>query len=233
MKKYFVYRHLKPCGEVFYIGMGYSINRPLSKRNRNKYWKNIVNKHEYEAEVLSTGLNKEVAMYIESILIGWYGRKDLGKGTLVNLTDGGDGILNLCEESRLKISKAHKNKKIPESQRSKISESNKGTTRSLEQRENYSKSKMGEKNPMYGKKGEFSPRYNKSVTKETKNKISKSLKGKRIGQENHNSNLVLDTSTGVIFYSAKEASEALNIVYSTLTRQLNGYSKNKTNLIYV
>jgi len=34
-----VYRHLKPCGEVFYIGIGNDKDRAYSKRGRNKFWK--------------------------------------------------------------------------------------------------------------------------------------------------------------------------------------------------
>lgn len=48
------------------------------------------------------------------------------------------------------------------------------------------------------------------------------------------SKIVLDTQTGVFFYSAKEAAEVYNINHSTLKSMLNsnGHVKNKTNLIY-
>lgn len=88
---YCVYRHLKPCGEVFYIGIGCTLKRPYSKRDRSQYWKNKVKKYpNYEVQILTTGLTKEEACEIETLLIGYYGREDLGLGSLVNLTNGGE-----------------------------------------------------------------------------------------------------------------------------------------------
>ena len=88
-KKYCIYRHLKPNGEVFYIGIGLK-NRPCCKHNRNKYWKNIVSKYGYEVQILKTNLTQEEACELEIMLISWYGRRDLNTGTLCNLTDGGE-----------------------------------------------------------------------------------------------------------------------------------------------
>jgi hypothetical protein len=87
-----LYRHLKPCGEVFYIGIGKTEKRPYSKLNRNKWWKNVVNNYDYEVQILKKGLTWEEAYELEIILISHYGRQDLGLGTLVNLTNGGDGF---------------------------------------------------------------------------------------------------------------------------------------------
>jgi len=43
-----VYRHIrKDTNEIFYIGIGKSIKRMISKNYRNKHWHNIVNKTEY------------------------------------------------------------------------------------------------------------------------------------------------------------------------------------------
>lgn len=85
-----IYRHLKPCGEVFYIGIG-KIRRSKEKTYRNKHWCNIVNKHGYETEILKSDLTWDDACELEKILISWYGRKDLKTGILCNLTDGGEG----------------------------------------------------------------------------------------------------------------------------------------------
>jgi hypothetical protein len=51
------------------------------------------------------------------------------------------------------------------------------------------------------------------------------------GLKNHNK-LVLDTSTGVFYYSAKDAAIALGLSTSNLNRYLNGVRRNKTTLIY-
>lgn len=90
MKDYYIYRHLKINGEVFYIGMGKN-NRATSKFSRNPYWYNIVKKYGYEVQILKTGLTKEGAFELEKLLINWYGRKDLSLGNLVNMSDGGEG----------------------------------------------------------------------------------------------------------------------------------------------
>lgn len=88
---YCIYRHLKPNGEVFYIGIGSDLKRPYKKSGRSSYWKNKVKKYpNYEVQILKTGLTKEEACELETILISWYGRADCCGGNLVNLTDGGD-----------------------------------------------------------------------------------------------------------------------------------------------
>lgn len=86
-----VYRHLKPCGEVFYIGIGDNLKRPYAKIGRNKHWENKVKKYpNYEVQILTTGLTKDEACELEILLIAWYGRYDLGIGKLVNKTNGGE-----------------------------------------------------------------------------------------------------------------------------------------------
>lgn len=88
-KNYCVYRHLKPNGEVFYIGLG-TKKRPYDKYGRSKRWKDLINSEPfYEVQILTTDLSKEEASEIEMLLISWYKREDCCDGTLVNLTDGG------------------------------------------------------------------------------------------------------------------------------------------------
>jgi len=107
-----VYQHIRlDTNEIFYIGIGKTLTRATSKLNRNRYWKNIINKTEYNVEILFNDLTWEESCQIEKYLIKYYGRKDLGLGNLVNMTDGGDGILNLHKDSRDKISKSMKNNK--------------------------------------------------------------------------------------------------------------------------
>ena len=166
-----VYRHLKPNGETFYIGIG-TDNRPYQKKSRSKFWKDIVKKYpNYEVQVLKSDLNWKDACELEQILISYYGRRDLGEGTLVNLTDGGEGSSNLSQHIKDKISKANKgmtawNKGIPMSEEAKLKLSNskkgsipwnKGKKRTEETRRKISESainryKNPENNPFYGKK---------------------------------------------------------------------------------
>jgi hypothetical protein len=112
---YCVYRHLKPNGEVFYIGIGSNLKRPYKKSDRSKYWKNKVKKYpDYEVQILTTGLTKEDACELEQILISWYKREDCCGGTLVNLTDGGESTYGRIMEDwqREKMSIDRKGKSL-------------------------------------------------------------------------------------------------------------------------
>jgi hypothetical protein len=89
--KYYVYIHTNPLTRVpFYIGKGCG-RRAYSKSGRNNYWKNIVNKHGIEVTILEDGLTDKQAFYMEISLIKRLGRRDLGTGVLVNMSDGGEG----------------------------------------------------------------------------------------------------------------------------------------------
>lgn len=97
-----LYRHIRvDKNEPFYIGIGDNEARAYSHKSRNKYWKNIV-KRGYEVVVLLEDLTWEQACEKEREFITFYGREDLGTGTLVNLTDGGDGALGRPMTERLK-----------------------------------------------------------------------------------------------------------------------------------
>ena len=87
-----VYQHLKKdSGEIFYIGIGKDKKRAYSNSGRNRYWHNIINKHNYEIEILIENISWELAIEYEILLISFYGRYDQNLGPLVNQTDGGDG----------------------------------------------------------------------------------------------------------------------------------------------
>lgn len=108
-KKYYVYRHFNKEKGVFYIGLGSTKCRSHTKRNRNRYWLNIVNKYGFIVEILKNDLTKDDAIELECFLISQYGRIDLKTGCLVNMTCGGDGINELSEESELKRREKLKN----------------------------------------------------------------------------------------------------------------------------
>lgn len=109
-----VYQHRRlDTNEVFYIGIGKSLERAYKKASRNPHWHNIVNKAGYEVDILVQGCSLSEACEIEIGMIKAYGRHDLGLGSLSNQTDGGEGNLHPTIEERLKRG-------------SKISERNKG-----------------------------------------------------------------------------------------------------------
>ncbi len=89
-----VYIHTRPdTQKIFYVGIGKTNRRAKSRCHRSIFWHNIVNKNnkEFIVSILLENLTWEEACEREKILISFYGRKDLNKGSLCNLTDGGDG----------------------------------------------------------------------------------------------------------------------------------------------
>lgn len=145
-----LYRHTRiDKNEPFYIGIGDNETRAYNKINRTKHWKSIAKKG-YEVEVLLEDLTWEQACEKEREFIALYGRKDLGTGTLVNLTDGGEGTFGYrhTEEAKLKIrlaslgpNNARYGKKFPEH------------GEKLKGKKNPCYGRTGEKNPMFGKEG--------------------------------------------------------------------------------
>lgn len=115
---YYLYRHIRlDKNEVFYIGIGKlaknakltSIEseyyrRAYSKTSRNRYWKNIIKSSDYEVEVLLDSDSRNFIKQKEREFIKLYGRRDLKLGTLVNMTDGGEGKEGVIN-SKITISK--------------------------------------------------------------------------------------------------------------------------------
>lgn len=136
---------LDPFLNVFYVGIGNNEKRAYQiNSRRNIFWSRIKNKYGCIVQITHTNISLEEAHSIEKYLICFYGRRDLGKGNLCNLTDGGEGGLGtiFSEETRKKMSEKHN----------------------------------GEKNAMFGKKGELSPNWGKKHLEETKIKMKKSAK---------------------------------------------------------
>lgn len=115
-KTYYLYRHIRlDTNEVFYVGVGSKyreivykkheteFKRAFSQNDRGNWWKRITNKTEYRVEILLESENINFIKEKEIEFIKLYGRRDLGFGTLTNLTDGGDGIKNVSESTRDKL----------------------------------------------------------------------------------------------------------------------------------
>ena len=171
-----VYEHLRnDTNEVFYVGIGAEEGRAFYKHNRNKHWHNIVNKAGYTVNIVHKDIEHDEAKQIEILLIEKYGRKDLGTGNLVNLTDGGEGALGviISEETKQKMSEAKKGKTFSEEAKQNMSEASKGKTRSEETKQKMSEAKKGDKHPNFGK-----PR-----SEETRQKMSEAKKGKTFSEE--------------------------------------------------
>ena len=222
---FYIYRHIRPdTNEVFYIGKGNTFskshsNRAYEKHRRNKWWQNIVSKNngEYKVEIIFECETELEVNTKEIEFIELYGRKDLGKGTLVNLTNGADGSIGVIvsKETRMKLSEKfigenHPNfgKKLSEETCNKKSESMKKSDKNLKGKklpdwwkDKIRQTKMGKDNPMFGKKS-------------------------------HLAKSVIDTETGVVYNSIMDAAKSTPYQFQYVSAMLNGTKNNKTNLRY-
>lgn len=100
---FYVYAHRRVVsGAVFYIGKGKG-NRAESRKNRNKYWSNIVAKDGgRHVTFLASGLDEELAFLVEIEAIDQHRRMGC---KLANLTSGGDGPSGMrhSEETKAKF----------------------------------------------------------------------------------------------------------------------------------
>lgn len=120
----YIYKHTRlDTNQTFYIGIGGlnkedNYKRAYSKFDRNQYWRNIVKFTQIRVDIISDEwLTKDEACEKEKFWINYYGRLDLGTGSLCNYTDGGLGIYNPSEKHKQKIKISNKNRSISESQR--------------------------------------------------------------------------------------------------------------------
>ncbi len=179
--KYYVYLHIKEdTGEPFYVGKGKDNKRRRyeSKHGRSEYWKRIVDKHRFDIIFLEIDLTNEEALEREVYWIERIGRKDLGKGPLVNFTDGGEGCVNMSDETKAKMSIVAQNRIYTDERKKNCSiaqmgnTNRRGKTATEETRKLIGESKIGNTN-MLGK----------IHSDETKKKISETTTGRKLTPE--------------------------------------------------
>jgi len=206
-KQCYVYLHKKTgTNDVFYIGMGWVKNhkRAYDKKSRSLWWKNIVEKYGFDVEIKYDNIDVNTAWKYEKELIKYYGRLDLETGCLVNLTDGGDGTVNISNEAKekLRLSKLGKNnpnfnKHPTEETRQKMRDRSVGDknpffnkTHTEEARKKMSNKQSGNKNPNFGRiytneqkeaarirvLGKKNPMFNKTHSQEARKEISSKLR---------------------------------------------------------
>ena len=117
-----VYQHRRmDDNTIFYIGIGTKTKRAYSDKARSEFWHNIVKKAGgYVVEFLFENLSWEEACNQERDLINRLGRRDLGTGLLVNLTEGGDGIVGLSTNPHTGKPSWSAGKEWPEEQKIKL-----------------------------------------------------------------------------------------------------------------
>ena len=107
---FYTYLWLREDGTPYYVGKGC----------RDRAWLDCIGHHppkDGDYIILQEFESEQDSITAEIFLISYYGRKDLGTGTLRNLTDGGDGVSGYkhTEETKAilgRMSKGHK--ELPE-----------------------------------------------------------------------------------------------------------------------
>ena len=163
---FYVYGHYQhDTGDVFYIGKGRG-DRLNSSANRSTFWENVIKKHGYWSDIIAEFENELEALQYEKDAIAFFGRRDLGTGILVNMTEGGDGVSNPSPATREKMAATHRGntycvgRLASDETRMKMSTGNKGKHYNEEVRARLLASHLG-----------------KPQTAETKAKISLAQKG--------------------------------------------------------
>lgn len=170
LHKYYLYRHIRlDRDEVFYVGIGtkkreFDYSRANSKYLRNFWWNNITEISEYIVEIIMEAGDYGFIKEKEKEFIKIYGRADLKKGTLCNLTDGGEGSPNTIVSEKTR--KLH-------SDRSKGNMHNLGNKYSEATKKLMSENRKGEKHPMFGKK----------ASEESKQKMREAQTGSKKSEE--------------------------------------------------
>lgn len=212
----YLYRHIrKDKNEVFYVGIGSTIYRAYDFKRRSGFWKIIYNKTDIEVDILFDDLTNEEAREKEKEFIELYGRKDLGKGTLVNLTDGGDGALNVIVKEETK--EKQRQRIVSLETRMKLSERMKGNT--------YLKGHKPSKEVIEKRRQGIL----KSGYKHPKEVIEKINRTKK--ERGAKAKIVFDCINGIYYASSVEASELLKIPLITIQRICKGKTKkNRKNI---
>lgn len=192
----YTYKNVSFLFEPFYIGKGKNkryldhitqVDRKKKSYFREKLLKILSEYSKQELQkyilILRDGLSEEEAFELEKELIKSIGRADLGLGCLTNHTDGGEGTRGgrgskgarwtQSEDAKQKISIANKGKPKTEAHKRKLSIFHTGRKHTEESLAKMSEIKKGERNSMFGK----------HRTLKDKNKISKTLKGKYLGEK--------------------------------------------------
>jgi hypothetical protein len=88
---FYVYVHLRADTlEPFYVGKGSGRRAwDAGPSKRERWWRSVKAKHGCVVKILQDGLQEWASLELEQETIALIGRKDIGQGPLVNMSDGG------------------------------------------------------------------------------------------------------------------------------------------------
>ncbi len=128
-KKYYLYIHFRhDKQEAFYVGIGTKFretdyDRALCCKKRSDFWKKVANKTTYSVMIIDESDDRQTIIDKEINYIRLLGKKKDKNGTLVNITDGGEGMLGhriiWTEEMRKATSERLRNRVMKDSTREK------------------------------------------------------------------------------------------------------------------
>lgn len=211
---YCVYMHTSP-NDKKYIGV--TKQHPPTKRWKHNGRGYIKNEHFYRAiqkygwdkfkhEILIDNISKDKAFELEKALIKKLNSNDYRFG--YNICSGGEGCCGMTGENNPRYGKKLSKETIEKIKKTKKENPTIYTPERLEKlrntmiskwkNENYRNSMTGENAPTYGRVGDKHPLYGKK------------------GKDSKTSKMVICLTTGEVFDSAKDASVLCNVNYSTL-----------------
>lgn len=233
----YIYKHVRlDTNTIFYIGIGEdkegkvgAYKRAYVKSNRGKHWKNIVSKTAYQVEILEDNLSWLDAQQKEKELISFYGRSDLGLGSLCNKTNGGEGTKGriVSDLTKQRIGSGNKGHKMSEAQKTQVSEFHKGVKQTPESIRKRVLKLTGQKRTKEQRLLMSKTWLGRHHTLESVEKIRKAKLGTHYEGI---TTLVLDLETGIFYNSIHEAAKAKVINQPTLFGYLKGQRRNKTSL---
>ena len=211
---FYIYLHRRlDTGDVFYVGKGtrsdsHQYQRALEVKRRSRLWRFVASKAGCSVELVADFFAESDAFTMERELIAFHGRRDTGRGSLVNMTDGGEGMAGHVpsDSTRAKRRASMVGREVPLDVRAKISAS-----------------LSGARHPLFGTKR----------SEETRLRQSVAGKGIRLGGKSPVAKAVIDKATGRVFPSTRDAAQFAGLTMRNLSRQLAGERRNKTTMEYV
>jgi len=250
-----IYIITSPTNRI-YIGQSIDIKRRTNQYKRGdceeqRFLYNSILKYGWSSHTLTIieECCREELNRLEKYYIELYGSLNTERG--MNLREGGDSS-KMSEESKLKMSKSKKgllygNKNpmygkvwIHKNDETKVLDSkliDEFLSDGWELGNNHTKNNTNRKGVKLSKEtkqkisdnhAHHKPMLGKSHTKETKDKISKSNRG-RVA---HNKRPIINIKSGIVFPSKREAADSIGMKVRTLKAKLLGQIKNDTDFRY-